>query len=116
MQVEMMRTKAVKEEPVKFVFFGKLLYASSQILLALAKSEEVYKFKEHSGDCIVPHTNHAFNSYFHTNVVLRFILCRLFHPLADKFGIVFYKGDNSVMVFGVRIAYTTTLHYLQGFQ
>ena len=101
MQVEMVRAEAVKEEPVKFVFLGKLLYASSQIILALAKSEEVYKFKEHSGNCIVPHTNHAFNSYFHTNVVLRFILCSLFHSLANKFGIAFYKGDNAVVVFGV---------------
>ena len=67
----MVRAEAVKEELVKFVFIGKFLYASSQFLLACCESEEVYKLKEHSGDCIVPHTNHTFNSYFHPLDVFR---------------------------------------------
>ena len=83
MKVEMMRAEAVKEELVKFVFLGKLLYASSQFFLALTKSEEVYKFKEHSGDFIVPQANHAFNSYFHFIIVLGFILCYFSHSLAN---------------------------------
>ena len=42
----------------------------SQFPLTRCESEEVHKFKEHRGDCIIPHTNHTFNSYFHINVVL----------------------------------------------
>ena len=103
------------EKLVKFVFLGKLLYAFSQSLLTRCKSEEVYKFKEHRGDFIVPQTNHAFNSYFHTIGYYRLILCR-FHPLADKVHVAVHKVYNAVVVLGIGIVQATTLHHLQSFQ
>ena len=109
----MVRAEAVKEELVKVVFLGKVLYAFSHILLTCCQCEEVYKFKEHSGDFIVPQANHAFNSYFHIIIVLGFILCCFPHSLADKVHVAVHKVDNAVVVFGVGVAYATTLHYLE---
>ena len=100
------------EKPVKSVLLGKLLYAFSQSLLTRCESEEVYKFKEHSGDCIIPHTNHTFNSYFHINVVLGFMLCH-FHPLTDKVGVAVHKVYDAVVVFCICIAYATALHHFE---
>ena len=42
------------------------------------------------------------------------ILCR-FHPLAVKVGVLVHKGDDAVVVFGVLVAYATTLHHLKSF-
>ena len=99
----MVRTEAVKEELVKFVLLGKFFYTLSQFPLTRCESEEVHKFKEHRGDCIIPHTNHTFNSYFHIIVVLGLMLCR-FHPFADKVGVLVHKGDDAVVMFGVLVA------------
>ena len=110
-----MRAEAVQEELVKFVFIGKFLYASSQFLLALTKSEKVYKFKEHSGDYIVPHTNSAFNSYFHAIVVFGVMLCR-FHPLTDKVGVLVHKVYDALVIFGVLVVLAVALHHFEGSQ
>ena len=84
-------------------------------LLTLATSEEVHKFNEHRGDFIVPQTNHAFNSYFHTIGYYRLILCR-FHPLADKVHVAVHKVYNAVVVLGIGIVQATTLHHFQCLQ
>ena len=97
------RAEAVKEELVKFVLLGKRLYALSQFPLTRCESEEVYKFKEQCRDFIVPHTNHAFNSYFHINVVLGLMLCR-FQPLTDKIGVLVHKVYDALVVFCVLVA------------
>jgi len=115
MQIKMMRAEAVKEELVKFMLLGKILYALSQSLLTRCESEEVYKFNEQCRDFIVPQANHAFNSYFHIILVLGFMLCR-FHPFTDKIGVLVHKGDDALVVFGVGVAYSTTLHHFKGFQ
>ena len=114
-QVEMMRAEAVKEKLVKFVLLGKLLYALSQFPLTRCESEEVHKFKEHRGDCIIPHTNHTFNSYFHINVVLGVMLCR-FHPLTDKVGVLVHKVYDALVIFGVLVVLAVALHHFEGSQ
>ena len=105
------------EELVKFVFFGKLLYTPSSLLLTRCQSEEVHKFKKHRGDFIVPQANHAFKSYFHVVQYYnyRLILCCV-HPLTDKAHVTVHKGDDAVVVLGVLVAYATALHHLKGFQ
>ena len=100
---------------VKFVLRGKLLYALSQFPLTRCESEEVHKFKEHRGDCIIPHTNHTFNSYFHINVVLGVMLCR-FHPLTDKVGVLVHKVYDALVIFGVLVVLAVALHHFEGSQ
>ena len=65
-----------------------------------SESEEAYKSQGTSWDCIIPHTNHTFNSYFHINVVLGVMLCR-FHPLTDKVGVLVHKVYDAPVIFGV---------------
>ena len=79
------------------------------------ESEEVHKFKEHRGDCIIPHTNHTFNSYFHINVVLGVMLCR-FHPLTDKVGVLVHKVYDALVIFGVLVVLAVALHHFEGSQ
>ena len=114
-QVEMVRAEAVKEKLVKFVLLGKLLHTLSQFPLTRCESEEVYKFKEQCRDFIVPHTNHAFNSYFHINVVLGVMLCR-FHPLTDKVGVLVHKVYDALVIFGVLVVLAVALHHFEGSQ
>ena len=103
------------EKLVKFVLLGKFLYAFSQSLLTRCESEEVYKFKEHGGDCIIPHTNHTFNSYFHINIVLGVMLCH-FHPLTDKVGVAVHKVYDALVVFGVLVVLAVALHHFESSQ
>ncbi len=83
--------------------------------LTRCESEEVHKFKEHRGDCIIPHTNHTFNSYFHINVVLGVMLCR-FHPLTDKVGVLVHKVYDALVIFGVLVVLAVALHHFEGSQ
>ncbi len=87
----------------------------SLIPLTRCESEEVHKFKEHRGDCIIPHTNHTFNSYFHINVVLGVMLCR-FHPLTDKVGVLVHKVYDALVIFGVLVVLAVALHHFEGSQ
>ena len=73
------------------------------------------KFKEQGGDFIVPHTNHAFDSYFHINVVLGVMLCR-FHPLTDKVGVLVHKVYDALVIFGVLVVLAVALHHFEGSQ
>ncbi len=88
---------------------------SFSIPLTRCESEEVHKFKEHRGDCIIPHTNHTFNSYFHINVVLGVMLCR-FHPLTDKVGVLVHKVYDALVIFGVLVVLAVALHHFEGSQ
>ena len=88
---------------------------SFQFPLTRCESEEVHKFKEHRGDCIIPHTNHTFNSYFHINVVLGVMLCR-FHPLTDKVGVLVHKVYDALVIFGVLVVLAVALHHFEGSQ
>lgn len=108
-------SRSRKGKLVKFVLLGKLLYALSQFPLTRCESEEVHKFKEHRGDCIIPHTNHTFNSYFHINVVLGVMLCR-FHPLTDKVGVLVHKVYDALVIFGVLVVLAVALHHFEGSQ
>ena len=98
--------EAVHKEGVIFVPFPKGVHDFPNSLLVSSQSQRIDK--SHTQIIVSILISMSF-------CIIGLILCCALHshPLADKVHIAVHKVDNAVVVLGIGVAYTTTLHYFE---
>ena len=103
----------IDKKLVKFRFLGDLKECGLQLLLVLGYAYGIDNSHDDVGYFVCPITNYAFYLYFHIPLFYG-LLCGC--SLRYHSHILLHQGEYLLVVLGVLVTYSTTLHHFHRFQ